>query len=62
MEGDGGNGKSVVCSLLTALVGEDNVSGVTLEMFADKYALGDELEGDVTGIVDFGIFVKIEEG
>lgn len=28
----------------------------------DKYNLGDELEGEVTGIVDFGIFVKIEEG
>jgi len=28
----------------------------------DKYGLGDELEGDVTGVVDFGIFVKIEEG
>lgn len=28
----------------------------------DKYALGDEISGEVTGIVDFGIFVKIEEG
>jgi len=28
----------------------------------DKYSLGDELIGEVTGIVDFGIFVKIEEG
>lgn len=28
----------------------------------DKYNLGDELSGEVTGIVDFGIFVKIEEG
>lgn len=28
----------------------------------DKYALGDELMGEVTGIVDFGIFVKIEDG
>lgn len=28
----------------------------------DKYNLGDELEGEVTGIVDFGIFVKIEDG
>jgi len=28
----------------------------------DKYALGDELMGEVTGIVDFGVFVKIEEG
>lgn len=28
----------------------------------DKYTLGDELDGEVTGIVDFGIFVKIDEG
>ncbi|HEY4480171.1 MAG TPA: S1 RNA-binding domain-containing protein [Candidatus Paceibacterota bacterium] len=28
----------------------------------DKYNLGDELLGEVTGIVDFGIFVKIEDG
>ncbi len=32
------------------------------EKIIDKYSLGDELEGEVTGIVDFGIFVKIEEG
>ncbi len=28
----------------------------------DRYALGDELSGEITGIVDFGVFVKIEEG
>lgn len=27
----------------------------------EKYSLGDELEGEVTGVVDFGVFVKIEE-
>lgn len=27
-----------------------------------KYAVGDELDGKITGIVDFGVFVKIEEG
>ena len=27
-----------------------------------RYALGDELAGEVTGLVDFGVFVKIEEG
>ena len=27
----------------------------------EKYVLGDEVEGEVTGIVDFGAFVKIEE-
>lgn len=28
----------------------------------DRYNLGDDLSGEVTGIVDFGIFVKIEDG
>jgi len=32
------------------------------EKMVDKYTLGDELAGEVTGIVDFGIFVKIDEG
>lgn len=27
-----------------------------------KYAIGDEVSGTVTGIVDFGVFIKIEEG
>jgi ribosomal protein S1 len=31
-------------------------------VMVDKYTLGDELDGEVTGIVDFGVFVKIEEG
>ena len=32
------------------------------EKIIGKYAVGDELEGEVTGLVDFGVFVKIEEG
>lgn len=32
------------------------------EKIIDKYVLGDELNGEVTGVVDFGIFVKIEDG
>ncbi len=28
----------------------------------DKYQVGDIVEGEVTGIVDFGIFVKLEQG
>ncbi len=27
-----------------------------------RYAVGDEIAGEVTGLVDFGIFVKLEEG
>lgn len=32
------------------------------EKIVGKYTVGDELMGDVTGIVDFGVFVKLEEG
>lgn len=32
------------------------------EKIIDKYAVNDEIEGTITGMVDFGIFVKIEEG
>ena len=32
------------------------------ENIVAKYALGDELTGEVTGLVDFGVFVKLEEG
>ncbi|GIW69193.1 MAG: 30S ribosomal protein S1 [Candidatus Parcubacteria bacterium] len=27
-----------------------------------KYEVGQEIEGEVTGVVDFGVFIKIEEG
>ena len=32
------------------------------EDIVSRYVLGDELTGEVTGLVDFGIFVKIEDG
>ncbi|HEY4510966.1 MAG TPA: S1 RNA-binding domain-containing protein, partial [Candidatus Paceibacterota bacterium] len=32
------------------------------EKIIDKYTIGDEMTGEVTGVVDFGVFVKIEEG
>lgn len=32
------------------------------EKIIEKYRVGDEAEGEITGIVDFGLFVKIEEG
>ena len=32
------------------------------EKVASKYEIGDTVEGLVTGVVDFGIFVKLEEG
>lgn len=32
------------------------------EEMVDRYSVGDVLEGEVTGAVDFGVFVKVEEG
>ncbi|MBU6426976.1 S1 RNA-binding domain-containing protein [Patescibacteria group bacterium] len=32
------------------------------EKIISKYEIGDEVEGTVTGVVDFGAFVKVEEG
>lgn len=32
------------------------------EKIVGKYAVGDTVEGVVTGIVDFGVFVKVEDG
>lgn len=32
------------------------------ESIIARYVLGDELNGEVTGLVDFGVFVKLEEG
>ncbi len=32
------------------------------EKIVSKYEIGDEVEGHVTGIVDFGVFIKLEEG
>lgn len=32
------------------------------EKVVSKYEIGDEVEGTVTGVVDFGIFIKLEEG
>lgn len=32
------------------------------EKIIEKYKIGDDVEGEVTGVVDFGAFIKIEEG
>ena len=37
--GEGRNGKGVVCEALTAVLGEENVSNVPLEVFGDKFQL-----------------------
>ncbi len=41
---------------------EKDPNNIEKEKIIDKYNVGDELEGEVTGVIDFGIFIKIEEG
>ncbi len=41
---------------------EKSPEAIDKEDILAKYSLGDELVGEVTGLVDFGIFVKLEEG
>src|SRR3989344_6611291 len=41
---------------------EKNVESDELKEVLSKYQVGDVIEGEVTGVVDFGIFIKIEEG
>lgn len=41
---------------------EKGTESETLKKMVEKYKVGDVIEGEITGVVDFGIFVKIEEG
>jgi putative DNA primase/helicase len=39
LEGDGANGKSVICAVLEAMLGTDNCSFIPLEIFAQRFQL-----------------------
>lgn len=41
---------------------EKGLSDTTKTEIVEKYEVGDVIEGDVTGIVDFGVFIKVQEG
>lgn len=41
---------------------EKNLEKKENQKKADKYKVGDKLSGEITGAVDFGIFVKLEDG
>ena len=62
-------GTNLSVSIITAdpregklIFSERGTSKDTRGNLSDRYAVGDAVQGTVTGIVDFGIFVKIEEG
>jgi len=62
MVGEGSNGKSVACSVLTALLGEENVSNVPLELFGDKFRLAGTLGKLANIVTEVGELDKIAEG
>ncbi len=62
-------GQTLSVSIITAdpkegklIFSEKNLDNKARREMAGKYDLGDIIEGEVTGAVDFGVFVKIEEG
>jgi small subunit ribosomal protein S1 len=62
-------GTSLSVSIITAdpregklIFSERGAAKENKESLVDRYAVGDVVEGAVTGIVDFGIFVKVEDG
>jgi len=62
-------GQSLSVSIISAIpqeskliFSEKNPEEKNKGKIIDKYTVGEVIQGEVTGIVDFGIFVKIEEG
>jgi putative DNA primase/helicase len=61
-EGEGRNGKSVLCDVLRAFLGEDNVSAVPLEAFQDRFGL-EPTRGKLANIAEeVGNMDKVAEG
>lgn len=62
-------GQKIVVSIITAdpkegklIFSEKNITAEDREEIVEKYQVGDTISGEVTGIVDFGVFIKVEEG
>jgi small subunit ribosomal protein S1 len=62
-------GQKISVAIITALpkegkliFSEKNIEKKGKQKIVDKYTVGDVCLGEITGIVDFGIFVKIEDG
>ena len=62
-------GKKMSVSIIAAIpkegkliFSEKNPEQKNKEKIIEKYAVGDVLSGEITGIVDFGVFVKVEDG
>ncbi len=62
-------GQKISVMIITALpkegkliFSEKNIEKKTQKKNVEKYKVGDIATGEITGIVDFGIFIKIEDG
>jgi small subunit ribosomal protein S1 len=62
-------GQKISVGIITALpkegkliFSEKNIEKKSKQKMVDKYKIGDVCQGEITGIVDFGIFVRIEDG
>lgn len=62
LEGEGKNGKSVICACLAAMLGEGNCSHVALELFSQRFALTQTV-GKLANIFgDVGEIDNVAEG
>ena len=62
-------GQRIVVSMISAspkegklIFSEKGVDDKEKSVLVERYVVGDVVEGEVTGMVDFGVFVKLEEG
>jgi putative DNA primase/helicase len=62
LEGEGKNGKGVFIAGLTAMLGEDNVSNVSLENFGNRFQLTDTIGKLLNAAGDCGDIDKTAEG
>lgn len=62
LEGEGGNGKTVFFSGITAMLGEDNVSHVSIENFGGRFELGTTIGKSANISGDAGEIDGIAEG
>jgi len=62
LEGEGANGKSVYCAGIEAMLGRDNCSHVSLEVFGDRFSRTQTLGKLVNIAADVGEMDKVAEG
>lgn len=62
-------GERITVTIITAdpkegklIFSEKTIDGNGKQELVAKYAVGDVISGEVTGVVDFGVFIKIEDG